>query len=99
VTPNENAGFGTSESAGAGVPNKKPPVLVAGLVSDCAAGKPNESPVGTLVGAVVDEPSVKPLDITADFSAVEGVVEEAPNVKIFLAGVEGATVPVSLAGC
>ena len=91
VTPNENAGFDALESAGAGVPKEKPPVLAAGLVSDCAAGEPNESPVGVL--AVV----VNPIDVTARFSAAEGV-EEAPNVNLFLAGVEGAAVAVSLAG-
>jgi hypothetical protein len=98
VTPNENAGLDASESAGAAVPNEKPPVLVAGLVSDCVAGEPNESPVGTLAGVVVEEPSVNPIDVTAGFSAIVGVVEEAPNVNILLAGVEGATTAVSLAG-
>jgi hypothetical protein len=98
VVPNENAGFDASESAGTGVPKEKPPVPAAGLDSDCAAGEPNESPVGALAGVVVEEPSVNPIDVTADFSAVEGVVEEAPNVNIFLAGVEGAAVAVSLAG-
>jgi hypothetical protein len=47
---------------------------------------------------VVEEPSVNPVDVTAGFSAIEGVVEEAPNVNMFLAGVEGAAVVVSLAG-
>jgi hypothetical protein len=98
VTPNENAGFDASERAGAGLPKENPPLLTAGLVSDCAAGGPNESPVGALAGVVVEEPSVNPIDGTAGFSDVEGVVEEAPNVNIFLAGVEGATAPVSLAG-
>jgi hypothetical protein len=98
VTPNENPGFGASERVGAGVPKEKPPVLAAGLVSDCAAGEPNGSPVGALAGAVVEEPSVNPIDVTTGFSAVEGAAEEAPNVNIFLAGVEGAAVVVSLAG-
>jgi hypothetical protein len=94
VTPNENGGF--VASADAGVPKENPPVLAAGLV--CVAGEPHESPVGALAGAVVEEPNVNPVDVTAGFSAVEGVVEEAPNVNEFLAGVEGAAVVVSLAG-
>jgi hypothetical protein len=96
VTPNENAGF--VASADAGVPKENPPVLAAGLVSDCVAGEPNESPVSALAGVVVEEPNANPVDVTAGFSAVDGVVEEAPNVNIFLAGVEGAAVVVSLAG-
>jgi hypothetical protein len=97
VTPNENAGF--VASADAGVPKENPPVLAAGLVSDCVAGEPNESPVTALAEVVVEEPSVNPVDVTAGFSAIEGVVEEAPNVNMFLAGVEGAAVAFSLAGC
>jgi hypothetical protein len=96
VTPNENGGF--VASADAGVPKENPPELVAGLVSGCVAGEPNESPMTALAGAVVEESNVNPVDVTADFSAVEGVVEEAPNVNKFLAGVEGAAVAVSLAG-
>lgn len=93
VTPNENAGFVAS-----GVPKEKFPVLAAGLVSDCVAGEPNESPVTALAGVVVEELRVKPVDVTAGFSAVEGVVEEAPNIKMPLAGVEGAAFVVALAG-
>jgi hypothetical protein len=98
VTPNENPDFDASERVGAGVPKEKPPVLAAGLVSDCAAGEPNESPVGAPTGVVVEEPSVNPIDVTAGFSAVGGVVDEAPNVNIFLAGVEGGALAVSLVG-
>jgi hypothetical protein len=61
------------------------------------ADEPNEGPVSALAGVVVEEPNLNPVDVTAGFSAVEGVVEEAPNVNMFLAGVEGAAV-VSLAG-
>jgi len=96
VTPNGNAGFVASTDAG--VPKENPPVLAAGLASDCVAGEPNESPVSALAGVVVEEPSDKPVDVTAGFSAVEGVVEEAPNVNMVLAGFEGAAVVVSLAG-
>jgi hypothetical protein len=98
VTPNENPGFGAFERAGAGVPKEKPSVLAAGLTSDCAAGGPNESPVGAPVGVMVEEPRVNPTGVIAGFSAVEGVVGEVPNVKIFLAGVESTAVAVSLAG-
>ena len=94
VTPNENAGF----VADAGVPKENPPVLAAGLVSDCVAGELNESPVSAPAGAVVEESNANPVDVTAGFSAVDGVVEEVPNVNIFLAGVEGAAVVFSLAG-
>jgi len=93
VTPNENAGF-VASADGAG-PKENPPVLTAGLVSDCVAGEPNESPVSALAGVVVEEPNVNPVDVTAGFSAVEVVVEEELNVKTFLAGVEGV---VSLDG-
>jgi hypothetical protein len=96
VIPNENGGFVTS--ADAGVPKENPPVLAAGLVSDCVAGEPNESPVSALAEAVVEEPNANPVDVTAGFSAVGGVVEEVPNVNKFLAGVEDAAVVVSLAG-
>jgi hypothetical protein len=72
VTPNENAGFVESADA-----KENPPVLPAGLVSDCVAGEPNESPVSALA---------------------EVVVEEAPNVNMFLTGVGDAAVVVSLAG-
>jgi hypothetical protein len=96
VTPNENAGFVASPDAG--VPKGNPPVLATGLVSDCVAGEPNESPVSALAGAVVEEPNVNPVDVTAGFSAIEGVVEEAPNVNMFLAGVEGAAVVFPLTG-
>ena len=98
VTPNENPGFDAFESAGVGAPKEKPSVLAAGLASDCAAGGPNESPVGALVGVVVEEPRVNPIDVTAGFSAVKGVVEEVPNVNRFLAGVESTAVAVSLVG-
>jgi len=73
VVPKGNAGFDASEVEGARVPNEKPPVLDAGLVSDCEAGETNKSPVGALA------------------------VEEAPNVNILLAGVEGAAAVVCLA--
>jgi hypothetical protein len=96
VTPNENAGF--VASADAGVPKENPPALAAGLVSDCVADEPNESPVSALAGVVVEEPSLNPVEITAGFSTVEGVVEEAPNVNMFLAGIKGVAVVVSLAG-
>ena len=96
VTPNENGGF--VASADAGVPKENPPVLAAGLVSDCVAGESNESPVSALAGAVLEEPNVNPVGVTAGFSAVDGVVEEAPNVNKFLAGVEAAAVVVSLTG-
>jgi hypothetical protein len=56
VVPKGNAGFDASELDGAGVPNEKPPVLAAGLVSDCEAGEPNKSPVGAL--AVEEAPNV-----------------------------------------
>jgi hypothetical protein len=46
---------------------------------------------------VAEGPKVNPVDVTVGFSAVEGVVEEAPNVNILLAGVEGAAVAVCLA--
>jgi hypothetical protein len=98
VTPNENPGFDAFESVGAGVPKENPSVLAAGLASDCAAGGPNESPVGALVGVVVEEPRVNPIDVTAGFSTVDGVVEGVPNVNIFLAGVGSPAVAVSLAG-
>ena len=96
VTPNENSGF--VASADAGVPKENPPLLAAGLVSDCVAGEPNESSVGALAGAVAEEPNVNPVDVTAGFSAVGGVVEEVPNVNKSLAEVEGAAIVVSLAG-
>jgi hypothetical protein len=96
--PNENAGFDAFAGAGAGVPNEKPPVLAAGLVSVCGAGEPNKSPVGALAGFVVEGPKVNPVDVTVGFSAVEGVVEEAPNVNTLLAGVDGAAIAVCLAG-
>jgi hypothetical protein len=83
--PNENGGF--VASADASVPKENPPVLAAGLVSDCVAGKPNESPVSALVGAVVEEPNVNPVDVTAGFSPVGGVTEEVPNVNKLLAEV------------
>ena len=95
VSPNENAGFVASADAGA--PKENPPVLATGLVSDCMAGEPNESPVIALAGAVVEELRVNPVDVTAGFSAIEGVVE-APKVNMVLAGVEGAAVVVPLAG-
>ena len=85
VASKENAGFDASESEGAGVPNENPPVLAAGLVSDCEAGEPNKIPVGALAGVVVEEPNVNPVDATVGFSAFEGVVEEAPSVNILLA--------------
>lgn len=94
VTPNENAGF--VASADAGVPKENPPELAVGFVSDCVAGEPNETPVSALAGDVVEEPNVNPVD-GVGFSAVEGVLEEAPNVNMFLAGVESAVVVVSLA--
>lgn len=90
--PNENVGFPVSEEVGAGVPNGKFPVLAAGLVSGCGAGEPNKSPVGALAEVVVEEPNVNPVG----FSAVDGVVEEAPNVNGLLAGVEGAAVVACL---
>jgi len=99
AVPNENAGFDAFAGAGAGVPNEKPPVLATALVSDCGAGEPNESPVGALAGVVVEGPKVNPVDVPVGFSAVEGVVEEAPNANILLAGVEGAAVAVCLADC
>jgi hypothetical protein len=83
--PNENGGF--VASADASVPKENPPVLAAGLVSDCVAGEPNESPVSALVGAVVEEPNVNPVDVTAGFSPVGGVTEEVPNVNKLLAEV------------
>jgi len=46
----------------------------------------------------VEEPNANPVDVTAGFSAADGVVEEVPNVNTFLAGVEGAAVVVSLTG-
>jgi hypothetical protein len=98
VVPKGNAGFDASELEGAGVPNEKPPVLAAGLFSDCEAGEPNKSPVGALAGVAVEEPNVRPVDATAGFSAFEGVVEEAPNVNMLLAGVEVAAVAVCLTG-
>jgi len=91
-------GFDASETAAAGVPNEKPPVLTAGLVSGCTAGEPNRSPVGAPAGAVVEEPNVNLVDVSAGFSAVEGAVEGAPNANVLLAAVEGVAVAVSLAG-
>lgn len=96
VTPNENAGF--VASADAGVPKENPLVLAAGLASDCVAGEPNERPVSALAGVAVEEPNVDPVDVTARFSTVEGVVEEAPNLNMFLSGVKRAADVVSLAG-
>ena len=95
VIPNENGGFDTSVDAG--VPKENPPVLAAGLVSDCVAGDPNESPVTALPEAAFEEPNVNPLDVTAGFSAVGGVVDEVPNVNKLLPELEGTAV-VSLTG-
>jgi hypothetical protein len=95
--PNGNAGFDASR-AGAGAPNEKVPALDAGLDSDCAVDELNKSPVGALAGGAVEGPNVNPVDATADFSAVEGVVEEAPNVNMLLAGAEGSSGAVSLVG-
>jgi len=97
VAPNGNAGF-ASVRADAGVPKENSPALAAGLVSVCVAGEPNESPVGALARVAAEEPTVNPVDVTAGFSAVVGVVKEGPNVNMFFAGVEGTAVVVSLAG-
>jgi hypothetical protein len=94
---NENAGFDASGCVGTGLANEKPPVLAAGLVSDCAAGEPNKNPLGAPAGVVV-ELNVKPVDATACFSTVEGIAEGAPNANKLFAGVEGAAVDDSLAG-
>ena len=96
--PNVNPGFCTSGRVGTGLVNEKLPGLALGLVSDFVACKPNKNPLGAPVGVVVVEPKVRPVDATAAFSTIEGVVEGAPNVNAPFSAVEGAAVVDSLTG-
>jgi hypothetical protein len=96
VVPKENADFDASDVEVAGAPNENPPILAGGLISDCETGELNKSPVGALAGVEVEGPKVNPVDVTVGFSAFEGVVEEALNVNMPLAGVESAAAAVCL---